>query len=84
MIERYSRPEMAKIWSDDSKYELWLRVEIAACEALAGAGKIPSDSLKTIKQKAKFDISRILEIEKEVRHDVIAFLTAVAESVGPD
>lgn len=84
MIERYSLPKMARIWSDDSKYELWLRVEIAVCEALESRDKIPSDALKTIKQKAKFDIGRILDIEKEVRHDVIAFLTAVAESVGPD
>lgn len=84
MIERYSRPEMAKIWSDSSKYDLWLKVELAVCEASAKEGLIPAKSLATIKSRAKYDLLRIGEIESEVRHDVIAFLTAVAENVGPD
>lgn len=83
MIPRYSRKEMAGIWSDQSKFDLWLDVEIAVCEAWAEVGKIPRKDLEIIKKKAAFDIARILEIEEEVKHDVIAFLTAVAEKVGP-
>lgn len=84
MIARYSRPEMAAIWSDDNKFKTWLRVEILACEALARLGEIPAEAVETIKAKAGFDIDRILEIEKTVKHDVIAFLTNVAEHVGPE
>lgn len=84
MIARYSRPEMAAIWDDENKFKTWLKVEILACEALAELGEIPKDSLKIIKQKANFEIKRILEIEETVHHDVIAFLTNVAEYVGPD
>ncbi|MFA5811494.1 MAG: adenylosuccinate lyase [bacterium] len=84
MIERYSRPEMASLWSDEAKYRLWLEIEIAVCEAWTSRGEIPADSLATIRSKAGFDIDRIAAIEEEVRHDVIAFLTAVAEKVGPD
>jgi adenylosuccinate lyase len=84
MIERYTTPEMRRIWSDTHKYETWLQVEIAVCEVLAKLGRIPADSLKKIKAKASFDPDRILEIESTTRHDVIAFLTNVAEHVGPD
>jgi adenylosuccinate lyase len=84
MIERYSRPEVSKIWTDEYRFERWLEVEIAVCEAWAELGEIPAGSLATIKKKAKFDAKRVLEIEEEVRHDVIAFLTSVAEFVGPD
>jgi len=84
MIERYSRPEMAAIWTQQNKYQKWLDVEVAACEAWAKLGKIPAESLKVIKEKANFDADKVDEIEKVVKHDVIAFLTSVAEYVGPD
>lgn len=83
MIPRYSRKEMADIWDDQSRFKYWLEVEIAVCEAWAGVGKIPRKDLKVIKEKASFDLARISEIEKETKHDVIAFLTAVTEKVGP-
>ena len=83
MIARYTRPEMAALWSDEAKYRAWLRVELAATEALAARGLVPADDLGTIRAKAAFDISRIAAIEAEVKHDVIAFLTSVAEHVGP-
>ncbi|TAN60289.1 adenylosuccinate lyase [bacterium] len=84
MIGRYSRPEMARIWEPENRFRLWLDVEIAACEAWHKLGKIPKKSLDNIRKKARFDVKRIDEIEKEVKHDVIAFLTSVAEYVGPD
>lgn len=84
MIPRYSRIEMARIWEPENKYRKWLDVEIAVCEAWARLGEIPKKSLDVIKKKARFDIKRIDEIEKTVKHDVIAFLTSVSESVGPD
>jgi len=84
MIERYTRPEMGRIWSEENKYETWLAVEIAACEAMAHFGMIPGDAVERIKSRAQFSVSRIEEIEQETRHDVIAFLTNVAEHVGPD
>ena len=84
MIPRYSRPEMAKIWEPENKFQKWLDVEIAACEAWAELGEIPKKSLATIKKRAKFSIKRIDKIEEKVKHDVIAFLTSVAENVGPD
>ncbi|NIR52774.1 adenylosuccinate lyase [candidate division KSB1 bacterium] len=84
MIERYTRPEMAKIWSDENKFRTWLKVEILVCEALAELGEIPKGAVQIIKDKADFDIKRILEIEETVNHDVIAFLTNVAENVGPE
>ncbi len=84
MIPRYSRPEMAKIWEPENKFQKWLDVEIAACEAWAALGEIPKKSLATIKKRAKFSIKRIDKIEEKVKHDVIAFLTSVAENVGPD
>ncbi|MCK5390825.1 MAG: adenylosuccinate lyase [Deltaproteobacteria bacterium] len=82
MITRYSRPEMSSIWSDESKYKNWLRVEIAVCEAWAEYGRIPKEAIKVIKERAAFDVDRINELEKEVKHDVIAFLTSVSENVG--
>ena len=84
MIERYSRPEMAAVWSQENKYRKWLLVETLACEAWAKLGKVPPGALSNIKKKADFDPERIDEIEREVKHDVIAFLTNVAEYVGPD
>ena len=82
MIERYSREEIKKIWDIKSKFKYYLDVELAVCEAYNELGKISNDILKDIKNKAKFDVERINEIEKEVRHDVIAFLTCVNENVG--
>jgi len=85
MIERYTREEMGRLWSEKAKYDTWLAVEVAACEAWAQEGKIPADALAEIKQKSpQYDVNRIPEIEAEVKHDVIAFLTAVAEKVGPN
>ncbi len=84
MILRYTRPEMAKIWEPENKFQKWLEIEIAVCEAWAKLGEIPKKSLDVIRRKAKFDIRRINEIEKTVKHDIIAFLTSVSENVGPD
>ena len=83
MIERYTRPEMGKIWEDTFKYQTWLQIEILACEARAELGQIPKEDVELIKQKAKFNVKKILEIEETTQHDVIAFLTNVAEYVGP-
>jgi len=83
MIERYTRPEMGRIWNDQFKFETWLRIEILACEARAEMGDIPQSDLNEIKIKANFEIKKILEIEETTKHDVIAFLTNVAEYVGP-
>ncbi|MCB1307758.1 MAG: adenylosuccinate lyase [Leptospiraceae bacterium] len=83
MIERYSNPEIASIWSLESKFRYWLRVEIAVCEAWHQRGVIPDEDLRAIQSKADFDLNRILEVEREVHHDVIAFLTSVQESIGP-
>ncbi|MGB7087151.1 MAG: adenylosuccinate lyase [Phormidesmis sp.] len=82
MIERYTLPEMGEIWTDQYKFKTWLQVEIAVCEAQAKLGRIPPEALETIQAKADFDVARILEIEAEVHHDVIAFLTNVNEYVG--
>lgn len=83
MIPRYSRREMSAIWSDQNKFKTWLQVELAVCEARYNRGEIPEEDWKTIRKKAGFTVKRIEEIEAEVKHDVIAFLTAVAEKVGP-
>ena len=83
MIERYTRPEMGKIWSEEFKLESWLKVEVLACEARCEMGEIPKQDLHEIKSKAAFDVKRVLEIEETTKHDVIAFLTNVAEYVGP-
>ena len=84
MIERYSREEIKKIWELQAKFEYYLKVEIAVCEAYAKLGKIPAENLEEIKSKASFTLDRIDEVEREVKHDVIAFLTAVNESVGAE
>ena len=83
MIERYTHPEMAAIWTDDSRYQIWLDIERYALEGLVKVGKAPADALQAYNEKAQFSSERVLEIEKEVKHDVIAFLTNVAEYVGP-
>ena len=83
MIERYSRPEMSKVWSEENKYGKWLQVEIAACEAWSELGTVPKEALPEIK-RAKFDIDRLNEIMVETHHDVTAFLKAVGETIGPE
>jgi len=83
MIERYTRPEMGAVWTDANKYKKWLEVEMAVCEAWARLGKIPGPALRDIKRKAGFSVPRIDEIEKVVKHDIVAFLSSVAEKVGP-
>ena len=83
MIPRYTRPEMAKIWTEQRKLETWLEIELLVCEALSELGEIPSEAVKEIREKSKFDVQQINEIEKVTKHDVIAFLTNVGESIGP-
>jgi adenylosuccinate lyase len=82
MIPRYTRPEMARIWSDESKFRSWLEVELAAAEALAELGEVPPDAAAALRRHAAFDTARILEIERDVKHDVIAFTTSVAEKMA--
>ncbi|MGB9627216.1 MAG: lyase family protein, partial [Thermodesulfobacteriota bacterium] len=82
MIPRYTRAEMGKIWTDQRKFETWLEIELLACEALSQLGWIPEEAVKEMRQKASFNIERINEIEQVTKHDVIAFLTNVGESVG--
>ena len=82
MIERYTLPEMRRIWSEEYKFQKWLEIEILACEAQAALGNIPEEALAAIKERARFDVRRILELEAVTRHDVIAFLTCVGEYVG--
>ena len=84
MIARYTRPEMGRIWSEQNKFQTWLDVEVAATETLAEAGIVPQEAAKAIRGKGGFDLARINQIEAEVKHDVIAFTTAVAEKVGPE
>ena len=84
MIERYTLPEMKRIWSQENKYRKWLEVEVNACEAMADLGLIPREAVKNIREKANFTVDRVNEIEDVVNHDVIAFLTCVAEYVGED
>lgn len=84
MIERYTLPEMKAVWEQDNKFSKWLAIEILACEALAELGEMPEDAVKVIKEKASFDPDRVNEIENEVKHDVIAFLTAVSENIGEE
>jgi adenylosuccinate lyase len=84
VIPRYTRPDMGRIWSDENRFRTWLTVEVAATETLADAGMVPKDAAKAIRKRADFNLQRIHEIEAEVRHDVIAFTTAVAEIVGPE
>ena len=82
MIERYTLPEMGRLWSEEAKFQSWLDVEIAACQANAELGRVPAEAMAQIRERARFEVPRILEIEAEVRHDVIAFLTNVNEHVG--
>lgn len=83
MIERYTTPEMHELWGEGFKFQTWLEVEIAACEAWAEAGKIPVEDLEVIKQKAAFEVERIEELDRQLHHDVIAFTTNLAEKIGP-
>ena len=87
MIERYSRPEMVKVWSEDTKFQIWFEIEMHACDKMAELGYVPKEAAKKIREKgghAKFDVERINEIEKETKHDVIAFLTHLSEIVGEE
>jgi len=84
MIERYSRSVLSNIWSDQSRYEIWLKVELLALEGMSRVGLVPAGILEVVQKKASFEVPRILEIEDEVKHDVIAFLTNVVEHVGPE
>src|SRR6185295_10769260 len=84
MIPRYSRPEMTRIWEDERKFQRWLDVELAVCDALADRGMIPKQAAASIRSRARFDVKRVKEIEATVQHDVIAFINNVAENVGPD
>ena len=84
MIPRYTRPEMGRIWDDENKYAVWLRIETLACEAQAELGVIPREALSAILQRARFDLARVLELEETLKHDVIAFLTNVNEYVGAE
>jgi adenylosuccinate lyase len=84
MIERYTLPRMGKIWEPQYRFQKWLEIEISVCEAMAKEGMIPAQSIETIKERAAFSVERIDEIEKEAKHDVIAFLTNLEESIGPD
>ena len=83
VIRRYTRPEMGKIWTDQRKFETWLQIELVVCEALSQLGQIPAEALREIKEKASFDPHRVDEIEKVIKHDVLAFLTNVGEFIGP-
>jgi adenylosuccinate lyase len=84
MIPRYTRPEMGRIWSEENNFQKWLDIEILAAEALAQMGKVPKAAISRIRKNARFDVGRIREIEREVKHEVIAFLSSVAESIGDD
>ena len=84
MIERYTRPEMGAIWTEQNKYQAWLEVEILACEAWAEIGDIPKEDVVKIRANASFDVERIYEIEQETRHDVVAFTRAVSETLGEE
>jgi adenylosuccinate lyase len=84
MISRYARPRMMAIWEPQHRFDTWLRVELLACEAWAELGKVPREALAVIRKRAGYDLHRIQEIEREVRHDVVAFVSAVAERVGPE
>jgi adenylosuccinate lyase len=84
MIERYTRPQMGRIWSEEAKYEAWLKVELAVCDALARRGRIPADVMARIRERARVDVPRILEIQKRVKHEMIALLTSLEEQLGND
>ncbi|MBT2662994.1 adenylosuccinate lyase [Bacillus sp. ISL-45] len=84
MIDRYTRPEMGAIWTEENRFKAWLEVEILACEAWAELGEIPKEDVKKLRENASFDIDRIKEIEEETRHDVVAFTRAVSETLGEE
>src|SRR5690349_18952419 len=84
MIPRYSRPEMSGIWEPQNRFRIWFEIEAHACDALAAKGVIPKEAAKTVWEKGGFDVARIDAVEREVHHDVIAFLTSLAEHVGPE
>ena len=84
MIERYTRPEMGEIWTEENRFRAWLEVEILACEAWAELGVIPREDVEKIRKNARINVARIHEIERETRHDVVAFTRAVAETLGPE
>ena len=84
MIARYTRPAMGRIWSEENRFRRWLDVELAVAEVQAEAGLIPADAARAMREKARLDVARIAELEREVKHDVVAFTTAVAESLGPE
>ncbi len=84
MISRYSRKEMSKIWTEEAKFRQWLRVEIAVCKAWTKYGRIPKEATTTISKRAKLDVERIQELEKTLKHDVLAFLTGISENIGPN
>ncbi|WP_102260927.1 adenylosuccinate lyase [Mesobacillus jeotgali] len=84
MIDRYTRPEMGAIWTEENRFKAWLEVEILACEAWAELGEIPKEDVKKLRENASFDIERIKEIEEETRHDVVAFTRAVSETLGEE
>jgi adenylosuccinate lyase len=84
MIPRYSRPEMARIWAPENRYRIWFEIEAHACDAMANLGLIPKEAARAVWEKGRFEVARIEEIENETRHDVIAFLTNLAEHVGPE
>ena len=82
MIPRYSTPEMAAVWTDEARMAAWLQVEMAVCEAWTRLGRIPEDAMAEIREKSAFDVDRVNEIEETTQHDVIAFVSCVAENVG--
>ncbi len=84
MISRYTHPDMAGVWTDENRFRKWLEVEIAVCDALAESGEIPAEAAARIRKNASFSVERIREIEALTRHDVVAFTTAVAETLGPE
>src|ERR1051326_4851941 len=84
MIPRYSRPAMTAIWEPENRFRIWFEIEALACDALAKAGVIPASAAKAIREKGKFEIARIDAIEREIHHDVVAFLTNLAEHIGPE
>ncbi len=84
MVPRYARPEMTAIWTPENKFRLWFEIELAALEAQAELGLVPREAVEAVRERGRFDVARIDEIEREVKHDVIAFLTNLAENVGPE
>ena len=84
MIERYSRPQMRAIWTEENKFNAYLKVEILSCEAWSKLGVIPEEDVRKIAEKARFDVERIREIEEQTRHDVVAFTRCVSESLGEE